>query len=61
MLGDRVGDTGDRLGGLHLEQARRILVLECGVELASKPAKEHASPTSFKLHLQRPLQPELLF
>ena len=33
------GDTEDRLGGLRLEQARRILVLECAVVQASKPAR----------------------
>ena len=27
MVGDHGKDTGDRLGGLRLEQARRILVL----------------------------------
>ena len=55
------GDTEDRLGGLRLEQARRILVLECAVVQASKPVKEFALSTSFELHHQRPWQPELIF
>ena len=55
MVGDHGGDTGDRLRGLRLEQARRIVVQ------ASKPAKELALSTSFELHHQRPWQPELIF
>ena len=38
-MGDNGKDTGDRFSGLRLEQARRILVLECAVMKASKPAK----------------------
>ena len=53
-MGDHGGDTGDRLGGLCLEQARRNLVLECAVVQASKPAKELSLSTSFELHHQRP-------
>jgi len=61
VVDDHGGDTGDRLGGLRLEQAHQILVLEFGVELTSKPAKELASPTSFELYLQRPLLLQLNF
>ena len=60
-MGDHGRDTGDRLGGLRLEQAHRILVLECAVVQESKPAKELALSTSFELHHQRPWQPELIF
>ena len=39
VVGDRVGDTEDRLGELCLEQEHQISVLECTVGLVNKPAK----------------------
>ena len=42
-MGDRVGDTEDRLGELCLEQERQISVLECNVGLVNKLAKELAT------------------
>ena len=56
-----MGDTENRLGELGLEQAHQISVLECSAALVSKSAKELASPTSFKPHLQRLSKLGLIF
>ena len=55
-----MGDTEDRLGELCLEHEHQISVLERNVGLVSKPAKELASSTSFKLHLPRLSLPGLI-
>ena len=55
-----MGDTGDRLGELCLEQERQISVLECNVGLVNNLAKELASSTSFEPHLPKLLLPGLI-
>jgi len=60
VVGDRVGDTEDRLGELCLEQEHQISVLECTVALVNKLAKELALSTSFKPHLPRLSLPGLI-
>ena len=52
-MGDRVGDTEDRLGELCLEQEHQISNI-------NKLAKELASSTSFEPHLPKLLLPGLL-
>jgi len=60
VVGDRVGDTEDRLGELCLEQEHQISVLECTVGLVNKPAKELVSSTSFEPPLPKLSLPGLI-